>query len=53
MNKTLLAFSAIAILLFGTFTSNAQEQTSSKDIFTKIDNYLTAGSTMAFLEPFL
>ena len=48
MNKTLLAFSAIAILLFESFTSNAQEQTNSKDIFTKIDNYLTAGSNNGF-----
>ncbi len=48
MNKILLAFSAIAISLFGAFTSNAQTQTSSKDIFTKIDNYLTAGSKNGF-----
>ncbi|MGB5461284.1 MAG: serine hydrolase domain-containing protein [Eudoraea sp.] len=48
MNKTLLAFSVIAILLFGTFTTNAQEQTSSKGIFTKIDSYLTAGSSNGF-----
>ena len=48
MNKTLLAFSVIAILLYGTLTTNAQEQTSSKDIFTKIDSYLTAGSSNGF-----
>lgn len=48
MNKIFLAFSAIAILLFGALNLSAQEQTNSKDIFTKIDSYLTAGSNNGF-----
>jgi len=48
MNKTLLAFSAIAILLFTSFTSNAQARTNSADVFAKIDNYLSAGCDNGF-----
>lgn len=48
MNKSLLTFSIITILLFISFKSNAQEQTNSKDLFSKIDNFLTAGSKNGF-----
>lgn len=40
MKKRYIVFSTIAIVLFGTITSNAQEKLNPKDTFTKIENYL-------------
>ena len=39
-------FSTIALLV--TLTSNAQEKLNPKDTFTKIDNYLSSGTTNGF-----
>ena len=40
MRKTRLVFLAIALVILGKLTSNAQEKLNPKDTFTKIDNYL-------------
>jgi len=48
MKKTLLVFSTIALVIVGTLTSNAQEKLNSNDTFTKIDNYLSNGTTNGF-----
>lgn len=46
--KILLVFSTIALVILGTLTSNAQEKLNSNDAFTKIDNYLSNGTTNGF-----
>ncbi len=48
MKKIRLVFSTIALVILGAFTSNAQEKVSSKDNFTKIDNYLSDGTNNGF-----
>jgi CubicO group peptidase (beta-lactamase class C family) len=48
MKKTSLIFSTIALIILGTLTSNAQEDLNSKNTFTKIDNYLSNGTTNGF-----
>ena len=42
MRKTRLVFLAIALVILGKLTSNAQEKLNPKDTFTKIDNYLNS-----------
>jgi CubicO group peptidase (beta-lactamase class C family) len=48
MKKLQLAFSIIAILVLGVFTLNAQQKAPSKDLFIKIDKYLTDGTHNGF-----
>jgi len=48
MKKLQLAFSIIAILVLGVFTLNAQQKAPSKDLFIKIDKYLTNGTHNGF-----
>ena len=48
MNKTRLVFLTIAIIIVGTLISNAQEKLNPKDTFTKIDNYLSNGTSNGF-----
>ena len=48
IKKTRLVLSTIAIVILGTFTSNAQKELNSKEAFTKIDTYLNSGTTEGF-----
>ncbi len=48
MNNTIIVFSTIAMVIFGTLTSNAQKTLNFKDPFTKIDNYLNDGTLNGF-----
>ena len=48
MKKLPLVFSVITILVLGVFTLNAQQKAQSKDLFIKIDKYLTAGTDNGF-----
>ena len=48
MKKTHLVISTIAFVLLGIVTSNAQKEKNSKETFTKIDNYLSHGTTNGF-----
>ena len=48
MNKTRTIFATIAIVLFGAISLNAQKKSTSKDLFTKIDTYLTKGTLNGF-----
>ena len=48
MKKIRLAFTTIAIISLGTLTSNAQEKLDHKDTFTKIDSYLSNGTSNGF-----
>ncbi|WP_033958905.1 serine hydrolase domain-containing protein [Psychroserpens jangbogonensis] len=48
MKKTRFVVSTIAFVLLGIVTSNAQKKISSKETFTKIDNYLSHGTSNGF-----
>lgn len=48
MKKTVLLFSVITILQLGAFKISAQQKTESTALYSKIDNYLTAGSKNGF-----
>lgn len=48
MKRTGLVLSTIALVILGTFTSNAQEKLNHNDTYTKIDNYLVNGTANGF-----
>ncbi len=48
MKKSLFLVSAITILQFGTFKVDAQQKTQPASLFSRIDNYLTAGTENGF-----
>jgi len=48
MKKTLFLFTAITMIQLGAFTLSAQQKTQSKDLYSRIDTYLTAGSKNGF-----
>ncbi len=48
MNKLLSLIAAIAIMQFGTFSLNAQQNTEPTSYYSRIDTYLTAGSKNGF-----
>ena len=48
MKKTFFLFAIIGILQTGSFELNAQKTTQSTSLFSKIDNYLAAGTKNGF-----
>ena len=48
MKKVLFLFTAITIIQFWAFTLSAQQKTMSTTLYSRIDNYLTAGSKNGF-----
>ena len=48
MKKTIFLFSVITLIQVGTFNLSAQQKTASTAIYSKIDNYLTAGTKNGF-----
>mgnify|MGYP003115972170 CR=1 FL=1 len=48
MKKTIILFSVITIIQLGVFNLSAQQKTASKDLYSKIDTYLTASTKNGF-----
>jgi CubicO group peptidase (beta-lactamase class C family) len=48
MKKTFFLFSVITLIQVGAFNLSAQQKTASTAIYSKIDNYLTAGTKNGF-----